>query len=356
MICSLHIIGSRQLGGAERFFARLTAELARAGHPTHALLRPHSPLRRELVPTLPQHTAPMMNGWDWFSLWRIRQTVTRLAPDIVQTYMGRASRLTHVPRTTSSIHVARLGGFYRIEGYYRHAHAWVGNTRGVCDYLVRSGLPAERVYQIGNFVPAAPPPNLVQRSDRRRSLGVPADAWLVFALGRFVEKKGFTDLLHAMAQLPGAVAQRPVWLVLAGDGPQMPLLQRLGNDLGLAPRLRWTGWQRDPAPLFAVADLLVCPSRHEPLGNVILEAWAHGLPVVATRTDGAAELIADGSNGRLTAVQDPLALARAIRELLSDDRLRRELATRGAACLARHHSPAMVVEGYLTMYRELLKA
>ena len=69
--------------------------------------------------------------------------------------MGRASRLTHLPPNGTAVHVARLGGYYKIDGYYRHAHAWIGNTQGICDYLIREGLPASRVFLIGNFVPAA---------------------------------------------------------------------------------------------------------------------------------------------------------------------------------------------------------
>lgn len=357
MIRTLHIIGSRQMGGAERFFVRLTAELAQAGHPTQALLRPQSPLRHELDPQVVQSTVPMAGGWDLYSLWRIRKRIHRLAPQIVQTYMGRASRLTRLPRQPSSaIHVARLGGYYRLNGYYRHAHAWVGNTRGICDYLVQNGLPARRVYQIGNFVKIEPPPTQAERAAGRQRLGIPEQAWVLLALGRFVAKKGFDDLLRAAARLPATVAERPLWLILAGDGPERAALYRLGTDLNLAQRLRWTGWQRDPAPLFALADLLVCPSRHEPLGNVILEGWAHGLPVVATRSDGATELIVDGQSGRLVPVQDEAALAQGIAEVLGDDCLRQELALRGTACVARHHAPEAVLAAYLSLYRELLRA
>ena len=56
--------------------------------------------------------------------------------------------------------MARLGGYYKIDGYYRHAHAWVGNTQDICDFMVKEGLPPERVFYIGNFVPQ---PRAVQR-------------------------------------------------------------------------------------------------------------------------------------------------------------------------------------------------
>ena len=83
--------------------------------------------------TVPQQTIPMRNGWDLLSVLKIRRLIRNTGPLIVQTYMGRATRLTRLPRDSAAIHVARLGGYFKIKGYYQHAHAWVGNTRGICD-------------------------------------------------------------------------------------------------------------------------------------------------------------------------------------------------------------------------------
>ena len=116
------------------------------------------------------------------------------------------------------MHVARLGGFYKIDGYYRHAHAWVGNTRAITDYLVAQGLPADRVFHIGNFVPDPRRYSDAERSERRLGLRLPDEAWVLFALGRLIEKKGFQDLLAALARLPGEIAGRPWVMLIAGGG------------------------------------------------------------------------------------------------------------------------------------------
>jgi glycosyltransferase involved in cell wall biosynthesis len=343
------------MGGAERFFQRLVTALNAAGHPAVAVFRPASPLALEPALARGGIPVPMRNGWDLFSWLRIRRTLERIKPEIVQTYMGRASRLTRVPAALRSVHVARLGGYYRIDGYFRHAHAWVGNTRGLCDYLLRNGLPAGRIFQIGNFVDPVSPAGDASRRDLRAAQGIPAEALVLFSLGRFIPKKGFGDLLNAFARLPPAIQGRPVWLVVAGSGPLERRLAQLGVRLGIAARLRWAGWQRDPGPYFQSADLFVCPSREEPLGNVILEAWAHRLPVVSTRTAGGAELIAEGVNGLLVPCGEERPMAERIASLLADEAARDQLAENGAATIGRHHTPAMVTAAYLDLYRQLLR-
>ena len=105
--------------------------------------------------------------------------------------------------------------------------------------------------------------------------------------------------------------------VLVGTGPQEADLRSQAQRLGIEPRLRWAGWQTDTAPYYALADAFVCPSRHEPLGNVVLEAWMHRLPLIATRSQGPLELVDHEVDGRLVDVQDPPALAQAMVEVMS---------------------------------------
>src|SRR5690606_60525 len=116
------------------------------------------------------------------------------------------------------------------------------------------------------------------------------------------------DLLQAFAELPAKSSGRPLILLVAGDGPAADRLKALSESLGLGSRVRWLGWQQ-PERFYAAADLFVCPSRHEPLGNVILEAWNYRLPVVSTATDGAVELVDEGRTGLLAPCGDPAKLA-----------------------------------------------
>lgn len=355
-IHSIHILGSREFGGADQFYVRLLRALHQAGQPVTAINRPGSPVARALdSDPVKQIHLPLANRWDAWSWWKIRRRIRERAPCVVQTYMGRATRLTRVPPDSQAVHVARLGGFYKIDGYYRHADAWVGNTRAICDFLVKSGMPAARVHHIGNFVPEPILAGAEAKSALRRHHGVPDDAMVVFSLGRLIAKKGFGDLLDAFARMPREINGRPLFLLVAGDGPLMDDLKSQAAALGIGDRVKLLGWQDPPDAFYGIADVFVCPSRHEPLGNVILEAWNHALPVVSTRSDGAIELIEDGTTGLLCDCKDAAGMATTIQSALqAADTDRKRMAAAGNARLHEQYGQARIVEQYLSLYRDLL--
>ncbi len=354
-ISSLHIIGSKKAGGAERFFLRLVQQLHEQNQPVMAIVRSQSYVSQALADTeIPTYPLPFINIWDYWTRFKISRLIQQLQPQVIQTYMGRATRLTHNP-ISNSVHIARLGGYYKIDGYYRHADAWVGNTREICTYLKQSNLPSERIFHIGNFVPDAQTYSQEQKQHFLRQHDLPETAQIVFALGRLTEKKGFADLLQAFAKIPESLQNRPVFLMIAGDGPQSESLQYLSQDLNLESRIRWLGWQNDPGLAFSVANLFVCPSRHEPLGNVILEAWSYQVPVLSTQNQGATELITENHNGILTPSQNPSAMAEQITRLLqAEPAFLNSLAEAGLATLKNRFDARLITDQYIHLYQQLM--
>ncbi|MGI9213454.1 MAG: glycosyltransferase [Methylococcaceae bacterium] len=351
---SLHLIGSHQMGGAEQCCFRLVQALHEEGHPTNIVLRPDSPLmpvfREVQIEPLPMAYA---NVWDVWSLWHIRRLIAKIQPAIVQSYLGRATRLTRVPQASGSVHVARLDGFYKIDGF-RHAQAWVGVSRKLCDYLVGSGLPADRVFHIGHFVPPPSVPSPEEREALRIRHAIPETAWVLFALGRFVEKKGFQELLAAFAALPETVAGRPVHLMIAGDGPIRESLHEQARQSNANARVHWLGWQNAPGHYFALADVFVCPSRHEPLGVVQLEAWNYRLPMVTTANEGASELVTDQDNALICPIADAKTMAETLLIMLNmPESERRAMGERGQALLQRRYSREVILGEYLDLYGRL---
>ena len=346
---SIHIIGSKASGGAERFYARLVNSLSEQGR-VLAVNPLHSAVSELIAPEISQIHPPMLNNQDLLSRFIIRRAALKNRPAIVQTYMGRATHLTHIPRGKGLVHLARLGGYYNLKAY-RHAHHLIGNTKGICDYLIQQGVPAETVHYIGNFVEPIAPPPAKGLAALRESLKIPNDAFIITCAARFHENKGLPELLDAFSK---------VWkkypatrLILVGDGPLSPDIRAQIQTLEIENAVILPGWC-DPQPYYHLADVLTCPSRHEPLGNTILEAWACGKPLVATQTQGANELVTHGENGLITPLKDADALADAFERLMNDPALRAALAEAGAKTVQSRFSKAVITGQYLELYERLL--
>ena len=349
---SLHVIGGRQLGGAERFFLRLVNALARRGEPVAAVTVAGGEIARALDSAVRQFHAPMFAFWDRYSRWKIARAISAFRPDVVQTYMGRATRIVRLPIGRPPVHLARLGGYYQLKGY-RHAHAWVGNTLGIRDYLAAGNLPAARVHYIGNFVDTPGRLKAGAIDALRHALGLEG-CRVLLGLGRLHPNKGWADLLHAFAHLPATLAGAPLHLLMVGDGPLRGELEELARALGIAPRVHWAGWKNDPTPYYQVADVFVCASVHEPLGNVILEAWANRVPLVSTRAQGPLELVHDGVNGLLAPLGDPNGLAEVLAAALAlDEPVRSRLVEAGYDEVHRHYSETAIVDAYVALYTDL---
>jgi glycosyltransferase involved in cell wall biosynthesis len=341
----LQVIAGAEHGGAEAYFVRLCQALADAGIPQHIVMRPNA-VRREALEGagLPIAEAPFGGRLDRQTKKRLASEIAAFKPDIVMSYMSRASRF--VPpcgRGGSYVTIGRLGGYYDLK-YYRHLDHLVCNTRDLVDYVVHEGWPRERAHHVPNFVVDRQAPPIA-----RGPLRTPEEAPLIFALGRLHKNKAFDVLLRALAELP----EHYLWL--AGDGPQRQALKSLAEELGVTERVRFLGWRDDPAAYYAAGDVFVLPSRHEPLGNVMLEAWMHGRPVVATESQGPCEIVESDSEALLVPVDDPAALAAAIRSVTSDPERAAQLAQAGRAAYERDYMQASAVARHRALFDAVLK-
>ncbi len=335
----LQVMAGAEVGGAEEFFMRLVPALSLAGTEQRAVIRHHASRQAILRDAGVDVRSARFGGLLDFTTRRVLQRQIReFAPEIVLAWMSRAAK--YAP-AGNHVLAARLGGYYPLKNY-RHCDHLIGNTEAIRDYLVKEGWPAERAWYIPNFVDGtrAPPRD-------RAVLDTPADTTLLLALGRLHRNKAFDVLIEALSDIPNT------YLWIAGDGPLMPSLRSEAERLGLRERVRFLGWQDDTAALLAAADILVCPSRHEPLGNVVIEGWAHGLPVVAAASDGPRKLIVDRENGLLVPVDDADALAAAITELAANVDLSRQLAARGLTAYEGAFTQDKVVRQYQAFFEKV---
>ncbi|WP_397396073.1 glycosyltransferase [Phenylobacterium sp.] len=333
----LHLLGTAGEGGAETYFVDLVTGLAGSGQAQAAALRPNAARQAALASAgVPVRELRFGGPLDLFTAPAAGRFARAHDTSLALAWMNRAAR--HTPRGPWA-RIGRLGGYYNLK-YYKGFDALVANTEHIADWIVAQGWPAGRVHCIPNFAAPAEDARPVDRASLDTPDGVP----LLLAMGRLHEAKAHDVALEALARLPDA------WLWIAGAGPEEGRLKALADGLGLAQRVRFLGWRTDASSLYRTADLCVFPSRYEPLGNVVIQAWAHGLPVVAAASTGPAALIRDGEDGRLVAVDDPVALAAAIRDLLDDATGRRALAAAGLARVAGEFSREAVVDRWRDLF------
>jgi len=337
----LQVIAGAAHGGAELFFVRLVLALHRAGVDQRVVMRPDADRARLLRDGgIEPIEVPFGSIMALKARKVLRAELKSYRPDIALTWMSRASWV--MPKG-APVHAARLGGYYPLK-YYRNCDHMIGNTRGIVDWLRREGWAAGQTHYLPNFVETRRQPAV-----DRAGLDTPADATVIVALGRLHDDKAFDVLIRALPAVPGAI----VWL--AGDGPKDAELKALAQAQGVADRVRWLGWRSDVPALCAAADILCCPSRIEPLGNVILEGWAQGLPVVACASAGPAELLVDGENGRLVAMEDHAALADALNSVIVDRSLRDHVVAGGTRTLNENFTEAAVVRAYLDFFDQVTR-
>ena len=144
-----------------------------------------------------------------------------------------------------------------------------------------------------------------------------------------------------------------LWVWIAGEGEERKTLQKLAADLGVAHRVKFLGWRTDRAGLFKAADLCVFPSRREPMGNVIVEAWQFGVPIVAAASVGPSWLIRDGEDGILAPVDDADRLAEGIGRVLSSQVLAERLIANGRKRVADEFSEDAMVRRYIDLFERV---
>lgn len=171
---------------------------------------------------------------------------------------------------------------------------------------------------------------------------------VITSVGRFSDQKDFATLLRAFAQVHSDDG-REVRLVLVGDGANMNQLETFAAELGIEERVAFVGYQQNPYPYMAKADIFVLSSFYEGLPNVLIEAIGVGTPVISTDCpSGPREILLDGAGGTLVPIGDTDAMANAIRQYLDDPDVAAEKLE-----LAREHlsrfTPERAADEYLSL-------
>jgi glycosyltransferase involved in cell wall biosynthesis len=226
-------------------------------------------------------------------------------------------------------------------------------SRGQATIVRRTGVPDEKVRVIHNAIHASrfENPNLIYKERLRRLFPKPCTR-MVGAAGRLSPEKGFAILIEAAQEL--ARSDLGIGFVLFGDGPLRAKLSRRIVSAGLAKTFILLGFRHDFDSFLPFFDVLALPSFTEGLPNVVLEAFAAGVPVVATAVGGTPELVEDGANGYLVPAGDAKALARRIMDVLSFPANQRAMGQEGREKVTREFTFEIQARQYRRLFEELI--
>jgi glycosyltransferase involved in cell wall biosynthesis len=214
------------------------------------------------------------------------------------------------------------------------------------------GVPPERCVLIENAIDTIEFSRRLPIAEAKQRLGISPGRFVIGAIGRLSAEKGFDVLIRSVARLlkQGLDAD----LLLIGDGEQQPQLQALIAELGVGDRVRLLGFRADTIELYQAMDLFALSSYREGLPNVLLEAMALEVPVIATRIAGIPRLIRDGENGLLVEPGQSESLAHAINRLCGDAALRTRLRQAGRRTIETNYSFEVRMQKIRILYDNLL--
>ena len=365
----LQICSAREIGGGERHLADLANNLATRGHEMFGAIVPGSPLRSALSSVASENIIelPMRNALSVRSGLRLARLVREWRIEIVHAHVARDYPLAALAagragaRLVLTRHVLfPLSKIHRLT--LRRTSRVIAVSEAVADGLRAQNIfPADKIITIHNGIDVkrfelessgtgVPPVNHGQdaHATRRQRVGM---------IGHLAPIKGQEEFIRAAAIVCGT--RKDVDFIIVGedktrDGENRANIEKLISDLDLGDRVQLTGWMDDVASLLGTLDLFVSPARSEPFGLTIIEAMAAGVPVIATASEGAREIIDGAASGRLVPVGDVEALAKAIADVLGDANERERLAHNARAVVNSKFTLDRMVDRTELLFREVI--
>ncbi len=336
-------------GGTERNSIWLANQFHHAGWQSHLVVFERPDVSVEGIDAPVSYLRGRSILGDWYAP-RLISCLRELGPAVV-ICMGRnansygcwiRARLRGVKIVTTCRTNRRLPFFYRHS--IRRSDCCLVNSQWAADQLIAAGLiGGERVRVIPNPLIRTGLLALDNTADAketaRQRLDLAAGGSVLCCVAHFVPGKNQTALLRIFKASRSCHAAT---LVLAGDGPTRPHCEHVARELGLSSRVRFLGQTESIEDVLAASDLLVSAALRESLPNIVVEAQAAGLPVIAFDTAGTSEAMLPGSSGLIIPQGDETAFAEALDELLNDNDRRASFAEKAREYARDRFDPAAV--------------
>jgi glycosyltransferase involved in cell wall biosynthesis len=317
---------------------------------------------------IPVHRIAERFAFDRRVMGTLKQVVDQVAPDILQTHMfkshflvracgahtGRAWVAFHHGYTRSTLKRDLLAQLDRWS--LRTPTQVVTVSQAFSRQLASHGVPSHRIMVLHNAIDSGWLSQQPQGQDPALS-EVPAKSSqaekLLLAVGRLSKEKGFIDLIAAVRHLKQTRPDLPVRLVIVGDGLERAHLEEAVRSHSLQEQVFIMGHVRDVRPYYRAADLLAISSLSEGSPNALLEAMAAGVPVVSTAVGGIPEIVTHRESAFLVSPRNPVALAQAMEQVLSDQVLAQHMANRARHVVHTQYSPLSRVKTLVSLYQRI---
>jgi glycosyltransferase involved in cell wall biosynthesis len=312
---------------------------------------------------------PERRRFDLSTLPTLRKVVEQQKPDIVVTHSVKSHFLLWRSRVWREFPwVAFHHGYTTTDlkmRAYNRLDRWslpvADRLVTVCEAFARelartTGVAFEKISVQHNSVRPRPAVAAEDVQALRTRLGIANGERVVLTVGRLSREKAHLDLLAAYKLLHDMNPAILSKLIIVGDGPERARLEAAVDAHGLRERVIFTGQVSDVQVFYAAADVFVLPSHSEGSPNVLLEAMAASLPIVATAVGGVTEVVKHDESALLVPAQDPRALAAAAARVLTEQDLAARLTTKSTALIADRFTPQKYVRALVEIYREVIEA
>ena len=338
----LNIISGSKYGGAELFFERLALSFEKCnGVEQKLIIRNNRNRSKKLIDGIKEiEKINFFHKLNPFCTLKIEKIIREYKPNILLSWMNRASSTIPNIKINNEVSVGRLGGYYQIKNYSRCDYL-ITNTADLKQYVISKGWDKNKVEFIPNFVS--------QNKLDKTKLKIKKDK-TILCMGRFHPNKAMDILIKAMPFLP------KFRLFIVGEGELRSQYEILIKKFDLTSRVQIFGWSDNVSEFLNKCSILVCPSRHEPFGNIVIEGWAHKIPVVVSDVGGPSRIVKHKSNGIKFEKDNTFDLVSKIKYLNSDKKLKRKIVTNGYNVYKKSYSEKVIVSNYLRFFRRIIKS
>ena len=337
----LNIISGAEFGGAELFFERIATSFEKNKNINQKVIIRSNENRFNSLKNSIQNIEQIkfFNRYNPLCKIKIKRVIEEFLPNIVMTWMNRASQIIPSEKISNEVTIGRLGGFYKIKNYSKCDYL-ITNTPDLKDYVISEGWDIRKVQFIPNFVSE----NKNGKINLKNSYND-----TIICMGRFHENKAIDIMIKSMSFLPGFN------LLIIGEGKLKETYNLLINKYHLGERVEIIGWRNNISEYLNACSILVCPSRHEPFGNIIVDGWAHKIPVIVSDVDGPKKIVKHKINGIKFEKDNVFDLVKKIKELSTSPNLRKKIIKNGFELYKKNYSEDVIVDKYIEYFKKISK-